>query len=158
MCIQDHRSLLGNAQSGVMNLNDADEMVDAAWLRIPMQFPTIQLDEHITMPNHFHGIIQIIGRETVGVPLVGTRIRGRTGPQGRHKACPYSAIGTEPVRDVGAPLVGARMRGRIGPQGRHKACPYSAIGTEPVRDVGAPLVGARMRGRIGPQGSAGVSL
>ena len=74
ICIQDHRSLLGNVQSGVMNLNDAGEMVDAAWLRIPTQFPTIQLDEHITMPNHFHGIIQIVDRG-VGVPLVGTLLR-----------------------------------------------------------------------------------
>jgi len=73
ICIQDHRTLLGNVQSSVMNLNDAGEMVDAAWFRIPMQFPTIQLDEHITMPNHFHGIIQIVGGETVGVPLVGTQ-------------------------------------------------------------------------------------
>ena len=76
ICIQEQRSLLGNVQSGVMNLNDAGEMVDASWFRIPMQFPTIQLDEHITMPNHFHGIIQIIGRETVGVPLVGTQPGG----------------------------------------------------------------------------------
>ena len=76
ICIQDHRSLLGNVQSGVMNLNDAGEMVDAAWFRIPMQFPTIQLDEHITMPNHFHGIIQIAGGDTVGVPLVGTQPGG----------------------------------------------------------------------------------
>ncbi len=76
ICIQDHRSLLGNVQSGVMNLNDAGEMVDAAWFRIPMQFSTIRLDEHITMPNHLHGIIQIAGRETVGVPLVGTQPGG----------------------------------------------------------------------------------
>ncbi len=72
ICIHDHLSLLGNVQSGVMNLKDAGEMVDAVWFRIPTQFPTIQLDEHITMPNHFHGIIQIVRGATVGVPLVGT--------------------------------------------------------------------------------------
>jgi putative transposase len=76
ICIQGHRSLLGNVQSGVMNLNDVGEMVDAAWFRIPLRFPTIQLDEHITMPNHFHGIIQIVTDESVGVPLVGTQPGG----------------------------------------------------------------------------------
>jgi REP element-mobilizing transposase RayT len=49
-----------------MNPSDAGDMVDAAWLKIPIQFPTMQLDEHVTMPNHFHGIIQI-----VEAPLVG---------------------------------------------------------------------------------------
>jgi REP element-mobilizing transposase RayT len=94
ICIQDHRSLLGNVQSGVMNLNDAGEMVDAAWLRIPMQFPTIQLDEHITMPNHFHGIIQIVGRETVGVPPVGTQ----------RSAMPAGRAGTRPAPTLGSAM------------------------------------------------------
>jgi REP element-mobilizing transposase RayT len=76
ICIQDHRCLLGDVQSGVMNLNDAGDMVDAAWFGIPAQFPTIQLDEHITMPNHFHGIIEIKRGNAVGVPLVGTQPGG----------------------------------------------------------------------------------
>jgi REP element-mobilizing transposase RayT len=60
-----------------MNLNDAGRMVDAAWSQIPIQFPTFQLDEHVAMPNHFHGIIQIMD---VGAPLVGApKPGGRTG-------------------------------------------------------------------------------
>jgi hypothetical protein len=67
ICIQDHRCLLGNVNSGVINLNDAGDMVDAAWRQIPIQFPTIQLDEHVTMPNHFHGILQITNMAARGV-------------------------------------------------------------------------------------------
>ncbi len=92
ICIQDHRSLLGNVQSGVMNLNDAGEMVDAAWLRIPTQFPTIQLDEHITMPNHFHGIIQIVDRG-VGVPLVGTQPGGIAAFRAPTRGAPTATLG-----------------------------------------------------------------
>jgi len=69
--------------SGVMNLNDAGRRVEGAWLQISTRFPTMRLDEHVTMPNHFHGIIEIVGNPDegappggdasgVGVPLVGT--------------------------------------------------------------------------------------
>ena len=77
VCIQGHRCLLGNVNSGVMNLNDAGRMVDAAWSQISIRFPTMQPDEHVTMPNHFHGIIQIMD---VGAPLVGApKPAGRAG-------------------------------------------------------------------------------
>jgi REP element-mobilizing transposase RayT len=78
ICVQDHRCLLGNVDAGVMNLNDAGRMVASGWLQIPSLFPTMQLDEHVVMPNHFHGIIQIVGAppegaHNVGAPLVGAR-------------------------------------------------------------------------------------
>jgi REP element-mobilizing transposase RayT len=86
ICIQDYRCLLGNVNSGVMNLNDAGRMVDAAWWQIPIQFPTLQLDEHVTMPNHFHGIIQM-----VGAPLVGAL----------GSAMPTGWAGTRPAPTLG---------------------------------------------------------
>jgi REP element-mobilizing transposase RayT len=56
-----------------MNLSDPGRMVNAEWLKIPTRFPTLQLDEHIVMPNHFHGIIRI-----VGAPLVGAQTKRAT--------------------------------------------------------------------------------
>jgi hypothetical protein len=49
----------------------------------------MQLDEHVVMPNHFHGIIHVVGAPLLGTPKVA---------------------GTKPVTDVGAPLVGALER------------------------------------------------
>ena len=69
ICIHDHHGLLGNVADGIMNLNDAGRMVDAGWREIPARFPTMTLDEYVVMPNHFHGIIHI-----VGAPLVGARV------------------------------------------------------------------------------------
>jgi len=60
ICIQDHRCLLGNIDAGVMKLNDAGRAVEHEWLQIPTRFPSMQPDEHICMPNHFHGIIHIV--------------------------------------------------------------------------------------------------
>jgi REP element-mobilizing transposase RayT len=74
ICIQDYRCLLGNVSAGMMNLNDAGRMVDAAWSEIPTRFPTMRLDEHMAMPNHFHGITEITVRQNIGdrgAPLVG---------------------------------------------------------------------------------------
>ena len=33
------------------------------------RFPNIELDKFIVMPNHFHGIIQIVDTKTVGADL-----------------------------------------------------------------------------------------
>lgn len=51
-----------------MQLNDAGQMVRNEWLDIPNRFPQIQLHEFIVMPNHFHGIMEIVGASLVGAP------------------------------------------------------------------------------------------
>jgi REP-associated tyrosine transposase len=86
ICIQNHKCLLGEVVQGRMNLNDQGLVVDAVWQSIPCQFATVELDEYIVMPNHFHGIFHIVEKPMahVGAPLVGAR-----------------------KQRVGAPLVGA---------------------------------------------------
>jgi REP element-mobilizing transposase RayT len=48
-----------------MILNDAGNIANECWLEIPNHFPNSILHEHIVMPNHVHGIIELTG--TVGV-------------------------------------------------------------------------------------------
>jgi len=50
-------------------LNDAGKMIETEWLSLPNRFKNIQLHEYIVMPNHFHGILQIISN-AVGATLV----------------------------------------------------------------------------------------
>ena len=45
-----------------MKLNDAGRMVEKWWRELANKFPLADLDEHVTMPNHFHGIIVIVDR------------------------------------------------------------------------------------------------
>jgi putative transposase len=58
-----------------MILNDPGRMVETEWLALKNRFPNIELHEHVVMPNHFHGIIEIKTKNynvaTVGAPLVG---------------------------------------------------------------------------------------
>jgi REP element-mobilizing transposase RayT len=50
-------------------LNDAGIMVEREWLLLPDRFPQIKLHEYIIMPNHFHGIIEIVRVSLVGAPI-----------------------------------------------------------------------------------------
>ncbi len=58
--VQDRKCLFGKIVDGKMNLNDAGKIADECWLEIPNHFPNVVLDEHIVMPNHVHGIIELI--------------------------------------------------------------------------------------------------
>ncbi len=44
-----------------MILNDAGKIANDCWLQIPEHFPNVILHEHIIMPNHIHGIIELNG-------------------------------------------------------------------------------------------------
>ncbi len=50
-----------------MILNDAGNIANECWLEIPKHFPNAILHEHIVMPNHVHGIIELSGN--VGVQI-----------------------------------------------------------------------------------------
>ena len=78
----------GEITDDKMFLNDAGKMIETEWLELTTRFPNIALHEYITMPNHFHGILQITTKH-VGAPLVG-------------------AQNTTPTNNVGATLVVAQ--------------------------------------------------
>ncbi len=76
ICTKDRDCLFGDIANGQMALNDAGRMIDKWWLELMNEFEYIELDEYIIMPNHFHGLIVI-----VGAPLVGAlvRVKSRAG-------------------------------------------------------------------------------
>ncbi len=43
-----------------MFLNNAGQMVQTVWDEIPLYYPGFNIHEFVVMPNHIHGIIQII--------------------------------------------------------------------------------------------------
>ena len=71
ICVQDRKCLFGEIVVGVQNfepsnqfrhemiLNDAGKIAGECWLGIPEHFPYAVLHEHIVMPNHVHGIIEL---------------------------------------------------------------------------------------------------
>ncbi len=53
----NREGLFGSVTDGDMRLNNFGVVVDECWRAIPTHFPSVELDEFVTMPNHFHGII-----------------------------------------------------------------------------------------------------
>ena len=59
ICTQNNEYLFGDVVDGGMVLNDAGQMVQGAWDELPANYPGIETDVFIIMPNHVHGIITI---------------------------------------------------------------------------------------------------
>ena len=65
ICCQHRACLFGGIVDGAMILNDAGKMVINEWLKLKKRFKNIELQEYVVMPNHFHGIVEIVGATLV---------------------------------------------------------------------------------------------
>jgi putative transposase len=87
---QNHESLFGKIVDGTVLHNDAGKMVESWWLELPHKFSSIEADEFIIMPDHFHGII-VINEHVRAAPLspgaLGVRPGGTQTPDS-HTALP----------------------------------------------------------------------
>ncbi|MBL7074911.1 hypothetical protein ISS37_06705 [candidate division KSB1 bacterium] len=61
ICLQHRQCLLGEIVKREMKLNAPGRMIEKWWMKIPVKFPGTEIDEHIIMPNHFHGNVMIVG-------------------------------------------------------------------------------------------------
>ncbi len=61
VCTQNKANLFGRIDTigSDVVLNDAGKLIDMMYLNIRNEFRNVELHEHIVMPNHIHGIIQI---------------------------------------------------------------------------------------------------
>ena len=86
-CVQDMICCFGDIVVGTgrdlslkespqMILNEYGKIADQQWLWLGEQYPYINLHEFIVMPNHIHGIIEIVG---TGRELSNDRDKNRTG-------------------------------------------------------------------------------
>ena len=66
ICTQDRIERFGIVEKDKMNLNDAGEMVDAEWNRIPERYGHVVLAKYQIIPNHVRGILQIFSLENEG--------------------------------------------------------------------------------------------
>ena len=63
ICTSDKKCLFGKIVDDEMQMNDVGRMVERCWYQIPQHYPNVRLREFIIMPNHLHGILQIVGAE-----------------------------------------------------------------------------------------------
>jgi putative transposase len=89
LCTHERQMLFGDVADGVMRLNDLGRAAETFWNEIPQHFPQVELDDHVVMPNHVHGIIRITDcrwvpakptMRAVGIPIVpGLSVMGANG-------------------------------------------------------------------------------
>lgn len=56
--------LFGTIENGEMKLNEGGKMALSCWLEIPKHYPNVVLHNFVVMPNHVHGILEIIKDNT----------------------------------------------------------------------------------------------
>ncbi len=59
ICGQNRIKYFGEIVNGELKLNQSGRMIEHLWLDILKRFNSIELEEYIIMPNHFHAIIEI---------------------------------------------------------------------------------------------------
>ena len=77
VCTQNRLHLFGKIVDGEMVLNEAGCMVKRLWYEIPHDFENIVLHEFVVMPNHIHGIIEIVGAESISARMISSSIFSR---------------------------------------------------------------------------------
>lgn len=55
--------MFGKITDQGMELNDAGKMIEKWFKEIIKKYNHVKYDEYVVMPNHFHGIIQIVGAD-----------------------------------------------------------------------------------------------
>jgi REP element-mobilizing transposase RayT len=72
LCTQGRVCLFGEVVNGQMKLNHAGNMVKEWWLELEVgireQISIHDMDEYVVMPNHFHGIVVLVGAALCGRP------------------------------------------------------------------------------------------
>ena len=63
ICTQDREKLFGETKKDIIRLNEAGQMIDHEWNKIPKRYKCVILDKYVVMPNHLHGILQILSEE-----------------------------------------------------------------------------------------------
>ena len=69
ICTFEKEQLFGKIEQGNMFLNTAGLIANKYWLDIPKHYPQVILHAHVIMPNHVHGIIEIVNLETDKSPV-----------------------------------------------------------------------------------------
>lgn len=75
ICVQDRVSLFGRIVGSDLYLNELGRLVSSEWRRTPVVRPNVELDEYVIMPNHLHGIINILESRRGVLPYAPTMRR-----------------------------------------------------------------------------------
>ena len=67
ICSYQREHIFGEIVNGEMKLSKFGLVAKQQWEKLPKRFPNIELGAFVVMPNHGHGVIQIIEHERKGI-------------------------------------------------------------------------------------------
>jgi putative transposase len=83
ICVQNRECLFGRVENESMKLNDAGKMIGHWWMEVSRKFPSIQMDEYVVMPNHFHAVIVLVGADLRVRPGLSLQLGDESEPGGQ---------------------------------------------------------------------------
>ncbi len=86
ICTQNREPVLGEIVEGEMILNEYGQVVARCWMWLAKQYPHVELDEWVVMPNHAHCIVILSGRG-------GSRKGGSSSRKGGSRTAPTKPLG-----------------------------------------------------------------
>lgn len=87
LCTLDKKCWFGKIIDGEMILSSSGRIIEKIWCELEAHFLFIDLDYHIVMPNHLHGIIFINSQDTglVNTGLINTGLINQTPTENTHQ-------------------------------------------------------------------------
>ncbi|MBI3247011.1 MAG: transposase [Deltaproteobacteria bacterium] len=97
ICAYQRTCLFGHVENGTVMLSQYGHLAEQCWKVLSRDFPRVELDVFVVMPNHLHGIIILTGRHTAGRGEAFARRRQERPQSTLVNASPLrSARGTQP--------------------------------------------------------------
>lgn len=101
VCAYGRACLFGEVESGLMRLNEYGEIVVSEWIKSTELRLEIECGEFVVMPNHFHGVVHIVGAYG-NTPV--SRDEKKIANSRNKDVLPYAP--TSPSRNLGAMVRG----------------------------------------------------
>jgi REP element-mobilizing transposase RayT len=107
LCALHRECLFGDVVNGEMQLNDIGAQVDDAWRWLGAQYPHVELDAWVIMPNHLHAIILLNdGQSDAALPGRGGSRTAPTTPPPTPAPTATLALCTDPPTQQSVALLG----------------------------------------------------
>jgi len=88
LCCYDHQCLFGYVANGIMVLNKYGMIAHEEWIKSAKIRQEIRLHEFVVMPNHIHGIVEIINDGKGDRPVAQNNDKGDTPEKGDRPVAP----------------------------------------------------------------------
>jgi putative transposase len=92
ICVRHFLPLFGTIKDGQIILNPYGNIVKQQWLWLAKQYKYVKLEEFVVMPDHFHGILEIIDTKSFPVGFGRDQTLRETGTETFNKIKPLPEL------------------------------------------------------------------